>query len=313
MRTSWMLVATALMAMGTPGCKKVAGLAEDAVKGQSNDPAKSTAAIESMGHYATGFNALISSPQDMLKRYYQEFPQSGPEEGKKYHLFPEHNSAETKIVEAKKEFAEAAKDAPDSLKHLEPLAAAAISDIEKVAVVYKSAHGYYQAEDFKDDKGAKGKQLHADFVKAAGTFQEDLNKLEAALNEIESKQADEELKKYADKDSYSHQFRFFNRQANKLVNAKPEAQLAAFPAVEAAYQGLDAFNQKKGGAQPAFKAYVGAAERFFADAKKLKRAIEASEKEDALDSIRKSMTSNYNSLVSVSNSLLQLEANDLLK
>jgi hypothetical protein len=313
MRTSWILVATALVAVGAPGCKKIAGLAGDAVKGQSNDPAKGSAAIEAMGHYANGFNALISSPQSMVKRYYQEFPESGPEEGKKYNLFPEHTSAESKIAEAKKEFGEAAKSAPDSLKHIEPLATATLTDIEQVAAVYKTAHGYYQAEDFKDDKGAKGKQLHADFLKAAGAFRDDIAKLENALSEIEGKQADEELKEYADKETYSHQFRFFNRQANKLINAKPEAQLAAFPAVESAYQGLDAFNQKKGGAQPAFKGYMGAAERFFADAKKLKRGLEAKEKEEQLDSVRESLTSSYNSLVNISSSLRDLEANNLLK
>ena len=312
MRTSWMLVMAALLA-GTPGCKKLAGMAGDAVQGQSNDPAKSSAAREAMGHYAGGFNALISSPQEMIKRYMNEIPQEGPQDGKAYHLFPEHTSAETKIGEAKKEFAEAAKAAPESLKHLEPLATATIADIEKVAAVYKSVHGYYQAEDFKDDKGAKGKQLHADFLKASSAFREDIDKLENALNDIEGKQADEELKEYADKNTYSHQFRFFNRQANKLINTKPEGFLAAYPAVESAYTALDAFTQSKSPPQPTFKAYQGAAERFFADVKKLKRAVEAKEKEEQIDSIRDSMTSNYNSLVSLSNSLRQLEASNLLK
>src|SRR5688572_19515229 len=227
MRISWMLVATMLVTAGAPSCKKIAGMAGDAVKGQSNDPAKSSTAREAMGHYAEGFNALIGNPQEMIKRYMREFPQDGPEEGKKYNLFPEHNSAEGKIGEAKKEFAEAAKTAPESLKHLAPLATATLTDMEKVHTLYKSVYGYYEAEDFKDDKGAKDKQLHTDFVKASTSFRENIDKFETALSEIEGKQADEELKEYADKDTFGHQFRFFNRQANKLVNAKPEAYLAA--------------------------------------------------------------------------------------
>jgi hypothetical protein len=312
MRISWMLVTAALVA-AMPGCKKIAGIAGDAVKGQSNDPAKSSAAREAMSHYAEGFNALISSPQELVKRYYSEFPQEGPEDGKKYNLFPQHTSAELKIAEAKKEFAAAAKSAPDSLKHLEPLATATVADIEKVATVYKSAYGYYQAEDFKDDKGAKGKQIHTDFLKAAAAFRENIDKFETALSDIEGKQSDEELKEYADKDTYSHQFRFFNREAQKLINAKPENFLTAYPAVEAAYTGLDTFSKAKGAAQPAFKSYADAAERFYGEAKKLKRAVEAKEKEEQLDSLRNSLINNYNTLVNISNSLKQLEANNLLK
>jgi hypothetical protein len=41
--------------------------------------------------------------------------------------------------------------------------------------------------------------------------------------------------------------------------------------------------------------------------------MDAKAKEEALDSIRDSLTSNYNSLVNISNSLRDLEANNLLK
>jgi oligoendopeptidase F len=313
MRASYLMLALALAAAGIPGCKKIAGLAGDAVKGQSNDPAKSQAAVETMGHYAKGFNALISSPQQMVKRYYQTVPGDGPEEGKKYHIFPEHNTAERNIAEAKTAFGEAAKSAPESLKHLEPLANATVADIEKVAVTYKSFYNYFQAEDFKDDKGAKGKQLHEQFVKEATSFRQNIDKFENALTEIEGKQADEELKEYADKATYSHQFRNFNRQANKLINAKPEQFASQYPAVETAFNELSAFAKSKGTAQASFGAYVSAAERFYADAKRMKRAVEAKEKEEQIDSISDSLTSNYNSLVNMSNSLRSLEANNMLK
>jgi hypothetical protein len=45
----------------------------------------------------------------------------------------------------------------------------------------------------------------------------------------------------------------------------------------------------------------------------MKRAVEAKEKEEQIDSIQESMTSNYNALVNISNSLRDLEANNLLK
>ncbi|WP_437913700.1 DUF3829 domain-containing protein [Sorangium sp. So ce302] len=313
MRALYRVLALVLVTAGAPACKKIAGMATDAVQGSSNDPAKSSTAVEAMGHYATGFNALIGDPQDMIKNYYREFPESGPVEGKKHHLFPKHTSAEGKIAEAKKEFAAAAKIAPDSLKHLEPLASATVTDIEKVAVTYKSVHGYFQAEDFKDDKGAKGKTLHTQFLQEAAAFREDIDKFETALSEIALKQAEEELKEHTDKNTYSYQFRYFNHQANELVSVKRDGFLALYPTVETAYNELQAFTKGKGTPQATFKAYADAADRFFAEAKKLKRGIEGKEKEEQLDSISESMTSNYNNLVSLSNSLRSLEANNLLK
>ena len=313
MRVSYMVLVLALAGLGTGGCKKILGMAGDAVQGNSNDPAKSSAAIESMSNYAKGFNAIIDRPQSVIKSYFRTIPDSGPEDGKKYSLGSDHVFADSKIQEAKKAFADAAKSAPESLKHLEPLATAVMTDTEKMVATFKSAHDYYQAEDFKDDKGAKGKTLHADFLKVAESFRADINKFENALTEIENKQADEELKQYADKATYSHQFRFFNRQANKLINAKPEAYTTVFPEVEAAYNALSTFAKEKGAAQPAFKSYADAADRFFADAKRMKREIDAKGKEEEIDSIRDSLTNNYNSLVSISNSLRDLEANNLLK
>lgn len=313
MRVSYMLLALTLVGASATGCKKIAGLASDAVKGQSGDPAKSSAAIETMSHYAKGFNALIDRPQGMIKTYYREFGEAGPEGDKKHHLSSDHTFAESKITEAKTAFAAAAKSAPDSLKHLEPLATAATADMDKISATYKAMYSYYQAEDFKDDKGAKAKQLHGEFVKVADSFRQNIAKFEAALTEIESKQADEELKEYADKATISHQFRFFNRQANKLINAKPDGYLAAYPAVETAYNELTAFQKTKPDAQPVFKTYVDSAERFFNDAKRLKREMEAKAKDEDLDQIRDSMTSSYNTLVSLSNSLRDLEANNLLK
>lgn len=313
MRVSYMVLVLAVAAMGTGGCKKIAGMAGDAVQGNSNDPAKSSAAIDAMSNYAKGFNAIIDRPQGVIKSYFRTIPDSGPEEDKKYSLGSDHVFADSKLQEAKKAFAEAAKTAPDSLKHLEPLATAVVTDTEKMVATFKTAHDYYQAEDFKDDKGAKGKTLHAEFLKLSESFRTDIGKFENALTEIENKQADEELKQHADKASYSHQFRFFNRQANKLINAKPENFAAVYPEVESAHTALTTFAKEKGAAQPAFKSYADAADRFFADAKRMKREVDAKAKEEQLDSIRDSLTSNYNSLISISNSLRDLEANNLLK
>ena len=90
----------------------------------------------------------IDDPQKMIEEYYSKIPKDGPEEGKKYTLFPRHNFAQNKIADIKKAFEEGDKVAPDELKHLAPLAKACSADIEKVLETYKAAHQYYDAEDY---------------------------------------------------------------------------------------------------------------------------------------------------------------------
>jgi hypothetical protein len=309
-RALGLLLSLGALSTAAGGCRKIATLAGVKAKERAADPG---AAIATMNGYAKGFNVLVDRPQALLKTYFAAVPEAGPEDGKKYVFSADHVAAEPKIAEAKQAFASAAKSAPAALRHLEPLATACTNDVEKIAQNFRAAHAYYQAEDFKDDKGEKGKQLHLELAKLAQSFRADIDRFQSALTEIEDKQAEEELKKFSDKNTHSFWFRSFNREASRVINAKPEALGEVFGALETAHTGLSDFNKTKGSAQPVFRAYAETADRFVNDAKRLKREVEASAKPEDVAAIRDSLTSNYNALIGVSNSLRDLEANGVLK
>jgi hypothetical protein len=295
------------------GCRKLATLAGVKAKESAGDPVKSGAAVSTLSDYAKGFNVLVDRPQALLKTYFAAVPESGPEAGKKYEFAADHVTAEPKLAEAKQAFAAAAKKAPASLRHLEPLATACTTDLEQIAQSFRAAHAYYQAEDFKDDGGEKGRKLHAELAKLAETFRGDIQRLQDALTEIEDKQAADELKQFSDKTTHSFWFRFFNREASRIIHAKPEDLTGLIAPLESAQSGLAEFNKSKGSAQPVFRAYAEAADRFVNDAKRLRREVDAKGKPEDVAAIRDSLTSNYNALIGVSNSLRDLEASGLLK
>lgn len=318
MRIAYLMVlVVGVTGASATGCKKIASLVTDKAASAATEALNggNSAAHESVGNYNKGFNLLIDDPQKMIEEYYSKIPKEGPEDGKKYSLFPRHNFAQNKIAEIKKAFEDGDKTAPDELKHLAPLAKACSADIEKVLDTYKAAHQYYDAEDYKDDKGAKGKELHATFVKASDAFEQDLEKFESALSVIEEKQMAEELKQYEADKSYGYWFRLYNQKANNLIKAKKkDAYLAAFAEVEKAHAGMTAFSSGKSDLNAAYKAYVNQADGYLASAKKLKRTFEeAAPKDEALEQGHESLINDYNNMISTSNSLRELEANNLLK
>lgn len=175
--------------------KKATGEATASVLGPSAEE-------RALGHYAEGFNALIGDPQECVKEYFS-VPQDGPEPDKKYRIFPRHNSAEPKVAQVKKAFAEAASAAPEGMKHVAPLAADALKNVESFIGTFKEAHKYYDSESFKDDQGKLGKELHARLTKAADDYRASIEKLETELGKLEEKQTAAELAEFQDDKGYS--------------------------------------------------------------------------------------------------------------
>lgn len=279
-------------------------------------------AREAMGLYAKGFNALIADPKGMITEYFDKLP-DGPLPDSKPRLFPKQNFGSSKISEARDAFVAAKKAAPASLAKLAGPADRALVAIDKVAVTFTAAHKYYDAENYKDDGFAKGKELHAQMVESAKQFQTALHELEDGLSVIEDQQATNELKKYADERGYSYWFRAYNIEAKKFLTAVERAESAeqraalatTFAPVQKADEELAAFVEAKGTKLNAsFKAYVGAVGRFNASAVKLLRLVkEAKPDEAAIGREFDALVGGYNSLVTMANSLYQLEDADALK
>jgi hypothetical protein len=102
----------------------------------------------------------------------------------------------------------------------------------------------------------------------------------------------------------------------KAVEAGDADKLAAaLTAVEAAQKGLAEFGANAGEspASGAFDAYIGAADRFTNALKKLNREVTSKEDESKLGQLSDQTISAYNSLISITNSLYDLEGSGVLK
>lgn len=302
------------LVLSTSGCSKLSKLLPG--KEDPAAPAVSDQDMSVMGRYAEGFNAIIGKPHECLTEYMSKIPEQGPEPGKKYQLFPRQNFAATALSTAKTQFAEAKKDASTKLQHLGPLADTVLADLDQIVATFSEAHKYYDAENFKDDAGAKGKELHQKMVNLAASYQKNMDKLESALSDVERQQTLAELKKYEKDKSYSYWFRAFNFEASQLLKAVDKDRYSkSFVQLEEVYTSLKAFSDGKGEqVNPSFKAYMTQVERFHSIAVKASRAFaETPENAEVLSSLHDDLVGGYNSLISVSNSMQELEANDLLK
>jgi hypothetical protein len=303
-----------VLILGASGCSKLNKVLPE--KEDSAAPAVSDQDMSVMGHYAEGFNTIIGKPHECLTEYMSKIPEEGPEAGKKYTLFPRQNFASTALDAAKKQFAEAKKGASSKLTHLGPLADAAVADLEQIVATFAEAHKYYDAENFKDDGGAKGKELHEKMVKLAGSYQANMEKLENALSEVERQQTLAELKKYEADKGYSYWFRAFNFEANQLLKGVDKARFEkSFAKLNEIYSSLKGFADGKGDQLNAtFKAYMTQVERFHSIATKASRTFaETPDNAEAIAKHHDDLINAYNTMINVSNSMQELEANNLLK
>lgn len=280
---------------------------------------------ETMGSYAQGYNIVIDEVPDLLKRYFENTPADGPTveslQEKKTWLCSGMGFMEMKRKEAEKAFATAKSSANDDLKHLAPMADELWAASVEIASLSDEYCKYIQAEDYKDDKGAKAKDYHAKWTAAAEKFSAAQNKFTGALDAIEDQQMAKDIEKHGKDKGYSYWFRQFNFEAKKFIarmKAEPDKLSAHYAALEPVYGELSAFTKAKGaGVNTTFKSYQDAADRFFADVKKLNRAAAEAKDDEArkklVDDGVDGVIGGYNSLVGFHNTLTQLEGYDQLK
>lgn len=278
-----------------------------------------------MGLYAEGYNTIIDEVPDLLERYFQNTPEEGPTlqtlTEKKTSLCSGAGFFEMKRKEVQDKFAKAKQESNKELEHLGPLADALWASSSEIITLSDEYCKYIQAEDFKDDKGAKAKEWHPKWVAAADKYDAARDKFSAELDKIESAQLTADIEKYAKDKSYSYWFRHFNHESKKFVD-KVRTDQAGFAKhykeLEPIYSGLSEFTKGKGsGLHTSFKSYQDSADRFFADVKKLNRAVAEAKDEEArkkvIEDTFDNLVSGYNGLVGFYSSLTSLEGMDQLK
>jgi hypothetical protein len=293
----------------------LAGLA--AACGGKDASATGEAAQQAMSLYAKGFNALVADPKKMVTDYFDAIPAEGPAALTKPRLPASHTFVASSIKEARDAFAAAGAAAPPSMAGLAAPAERAIATIDKIQTTFTAAHGYYESDSYKDDKLARGQQLHADMVALSRDLDAAVGELEDGLTAIEDAQAATDLEAHAADKSYGYWFRFYTIEAKRFVRALEDARTAeqraglaaALAPLTEASQGLEAFVTGKGaGIAQAFNGYTGSARSLHALATKVVRDLGEAEPPPTLRQDLDMLYGAYNNLITAGNSLYKVEA-----
>ncbi|HEU0035653.1 MAG TPA: DUF3829 domain-containing protein [Kofleriaceae bacterium] len=288
-----------------------------AVACKKDQSATGADAKQAMGLYAQGFNALLDDPKRLIAGYFStiEVGEKGGIDLSRSPRLSDAGFAQRKVKEAKEAFAQAKEAAPASLG-IGPKADAAVAAAEQALATYETAFKYYQAESYKDDKGAQAAKLHEQMIAARKAFDGAMAAMGDAMDAIEDAQANDEITKYEGDKSYRYWFRFYTQQAKRFVTtltktSEPAKLREAAKALAVHDAALGAFVAAKGGKlNDTFKTYAEYATSFQAEVTKLMRLVDAGktfedrETGEAADAV----IGAYNRLVSMNNTLYQVEA-----
>jgi len=316
MRLGLAIAASALFVLGATGCEQAKKMVEQVAKQAETAVDSATDTYkEAMGLYAKGYNEIIGNVPDLIDSYGREIPfESEPGEGMDRVMLIGGVGVDMALKTAQDSFAQAKSTAPDKLKHFAAPADELLTAARGLASVYSEVQKYYQAEDYKDDKYAKGKELHTKFKSAADAYYKAVRTLEADLTAAEDVMMAEELAKHSDKATYGYQWRAVHAQAKKTLNAierdgATQDEIAkAVDAFTATCGELKTFADGKADLHPSFKAFVDTADRYLACLKRMRRAgEELPPKKEVMSQELSNASDAYNNIVGLVNALSQVE------
>ncbi len=229
------LTLLAAVLLSNSGCANLLKLG----KGLSGPSAESAATAAKLGFYVECMNSVDSGLHNAAGEYMHKVDRvKGPQAGREPSLFT-RNEIEPCFAQLQQGMA-----APPALAELDVAAGNYLAALKQLAPVLKDANEYYRQADYKDDKYAKGKQLHAPlvaafdgFVKASDQFHaaidiEDVRYKERELAEIEQQQGR--------KLSYLHRVVMLRaKQLVKLGEADPLDPAKFQPALDAYTQAVE--------------------------------------------------------------------------
>ncbi len=151
--------------------------------------AESAAFTEKIHAYVACINRLSERAYDARERYFSWVGKKG-RTGKERIIYGTYTIYETADCKAGVEKANGLE--PDD-GELEAAASAYVEAVVALEPLLKEADDYYEQENYKDDKMAKGKEMHPRLVAAWGAFASADEKLRAGIDGIQDKQAAEKL------------------------------------------------------------------------------------------------------------------------
>lgn len=145
--------------------------------------------VEKLNAYVGCINRLSERSYESRNRYFSWAKKTGPT-GKERIIYGTYTIYDT--TDCKKNVEKANALEPHDAE-LESAASAYADAVGKLEPLLKKADEYYSQENYKDDKMAKGKEMHARLVAAWDAFASADKKLRVGVEAIKDKQAEEQL------------------------------------------------------------------------------------------------------------------------
>jgi hypothetical protein len=312
----WAACLVLMASMTTAGCRRIV----HKIIGDASEKLVSQQMREenAMGLYIDGFNVLVDDAVGCYDGYLRNVPQPGPQADQHYDVRNDDCvRMDQKLSFMQQSFKMAARDASVNMKSLVTHAHAALNSLQVMLRANADADHYYESAAYREDHHAQGLALHQGMLSAIRGFRVDMAEFEADLTAFEEQKTTAELARYSHEKSYSYWFRKSTHDANKLLKVNAE-ETAAFEQALAQLKRenapFKAFVTGKGEhLNPSFKVFVDMQDSF--DRKATSFLISAQERAEPAqrEAVYDQMVGQYNAMVSIGNSLRQLEVNDLLK
>ncbi len=145
--------------------------------------------VDKLNAYVGCINRLSERSYESRNRYFSWVKNTGPT-GKERIIYGTYTIYDTSDCRKK---VQAANVMEPRDAELESAASAYAEAVSKLEPLLKEADDYYQQENYKDDKMAKGKEMHPRLIAAWDSFASADKKLRAGVEAVKDKQAAEQL------------------------------------------------------------------------------------------------------------------------
>ncbi len=277
-------------------------------KGLSGPSAESAATAAKLGFYVECMNSVDSGLHSAAAEYMHKVDRAkGPQAGREPSLFTRNEIAPC-FAQLQQGMA-----APPALAELDAAAQTYLAALQKLAPVLKDANEYYRQEDYKDDKYAKGKQLHTPLVAVFDEFGKASDQFHAAIDTEDVRYKERELveieQQQGRKLSYLHRVVMLRAkqlvklgEADLLDPAKYQPALDAYTqAVEEASTYFNAHRTELGDRVSCWQSVERAARDFLKEGKEKMRNFRENKKSQPGLYSSDRFVDQYNSLIMIAN------------
>jgi len=238
--------------------------------------AQSPSLTQKINAYVGCINRLSERSYDSRARYFSWVGKEGPT-GKERIIYGTYTIYDTSGC---KKNVEAVNAIEPRLPELEAAASAYVTAVVALEPLLKEADDYYQQENYKDDRMAKGKALHPRLVAAWDAFAAADQKLRAGLDVLQDKRAAEGLAEIEKTEGRKERYHIealmiMAKRVMRTESAAPPDLAKITEAVndyEAMVKATEEYAASNKGSKIG-SSYIGAAKAFLTTAKQLMRRV----------------------------------------